>query len=211
MRFYIPPKSWQMKALTLFLALALPALATQAQSTRFYYADAFYFVKEVPVAQQQNKPFHFDISVKENPADTLSRPRIYAIQVRKGKEDIIGKTLIYANAAGDSWKKYSIDGTVDPEATRIRLYVAVNGNGDFYFDNLRFFMADSTGALKEKVLANASFEEKKLLSGYYMSRRFAPDFKLQASPLAADGKLSIQVTTTGQKPAMYTNRNFAVN
>lgn len=200
-----------MKTLTLFLAFALPAVSARCQSTQFYYPDAFYFVKEVPVAHQTNKPFHFDIAVKENPADTLSRPRIYAIQVRNGKDNIIGKTLIYANATGDSWKKYSIDGTVDPEATRIRLYVAVNGNGDFYFDNLHFSMADSTGALKEKVLANGSFEEKKLLSGYYISRRFAPDFKLQASPLAVDGKLSIQVTTTGQKPAMYTNRNFAVN
>jgi hypothetical protein len=200
-----------MKNLALFLAFALPALATQAQLIRFYYPDAFYFVKEVPVAQQQDKSFHFDISVKENPADSLSRTRIYAIQVRKGKEDIIGKTLIYANAAGDSWKKYSIDGIIDAEATRIRLYVAVNGNGDFYFDNLHFFLAGTAGVLQEKPLANASFEEKKLLSGYYVSKRFAPDFKLQASPVAVDGKQSVQVTTSGQKPSMYTNRNFAAN
>src|SRR4051794_15027050 len=121
-----------MKNLALFLAFAVAALATRAQTNQFYYPDAFYFVKEVPLTQQQDKTFHFDISVKENPADTLSRPRIYAIQVRKGKEDIIGKTLVYAHSTGDNWKKYSIDGAIDADATRIRLYVAVNGNGDFY-------------------------------------------------------------------------------
>jgi len=199
-----------MKNLSLLLILVLPAITARAQSNQFYYPDAFYFVKEVNVSQQKDKLFHFDILVKENPADTLSRPRIYAIQVRKGKEDMIGKSLVYAKADSGSWKKYSIDGAVDPEAERIWLYVAVNGNGDFYFDNLHFSLADSGGILQEKALPNASFEEKKLLSGYYVSKRFAPDLKLKASPLAADGKQSVQVTTTGQKPAMNINRNFAV-
>lgn len=200
-----------MKNLSLLLVFALSAMAALAQTNQFYYPDAFYFVKEVSLSQQKDKPFHFDISVKENPADTLSRPRIYAIQVRKGKEDIIGKTLVYAKADSGSWKKYSIDGTIDPEAVRIWLYVAVNGNGDFYFDNLHFFIAGPGGTLQEQALPNASFEEKKLLSGYYVSKRFAPDLKLKASPLATDGKQSVQVTTTGQRPSMNINRNFAVN
>ena len=200
-----------MKNLSLLLAFALAAMTTSAQTNQFCYPDAFYFVKQVDVAQQQNKSFHFDILVKENPADSLSRPRIYAIQVRRGKEDIIGRTLVYAKADSGSWKKYSIDGNVASGATRIWLYVAVNGNGDFYFDDLHFSIGDSTGALHEQALPNGSFEEKRLLAGYYMSRRPADDLRLQLSPLAADGKQSVQVTTTGQKPAMAVNRNFAVN
>jgi len=198
-----------MKNLSLGLFFALATAVTYAQSDRFYYPDAFYFVKEVNVKQQQEKAFHFDISVKENPADTLSHPRIYSIQVRKGKEDFIGNTFAYAKAVDGDWKTYSIDGNIDKEAIRILLYVAVNGNGDFYFDNLHFFMADSSGALREEKLSNTSFEEKKLLAGYYLSKRTSPDFKLQFSPLATDGKQSLQVSVSGQKPSP--NRSFAAS
>jgi len=192
-----------MKNLSLLLCLALAATLAQAQTERFYYPDAFYFVKEVNVSSQKGKPFHFDISVKENPADSLSRPRIYAIQARKGKEDFIGNTLIYAKNTNGDWKTYSIDGTVSPEATRVWLYVAVNGNGDFYFDNLHFFLADGSGNLKEEALTNASFEDKKLLLGYYSSKRLSNELKISLSPMAADGKQSLQVSSTGQKAAAY--------
>jgi hypothetical protein len=198
-----------MKNLSFLLLFVLAAGAGHAQTNRFYYPDAFYFVKEVNVVSQKGQPFHFDISVKENPADTLSKPRIYAIQARKGKEDFIGNTLVYATAGTGDWKTYSIDGTVDKEATRVWLYVAVNGNGDFYFDNLHYSIADSSGALQQQELPNASFEEKKLLAGYHVSRRFSPDLVIRPSSLARDGKLSVQVTTTGQKPSL--NHSFASN
>ncbi len=192
-----------MKSLTLLFALVFTAALAHAQADRFYYPDAFYFVKEVPLESLKGKPFHFDISVKENPADSLSRPRIYAIQARKGKEDFIGKSLTYAKAGSGDWKTYSIDGVVDSEATRIWLYVAVNGNGDFYFDNLHFSVADATGALKEKELLNASFEEKKLLNGYYMSKRPSTDLKISISTVASEGKQSVEINSTGQKAAGY--------
>ncbi len=191
-----------MKNLSLFICLALAATLAQAQTERFYYPDAFYFVKEVNVASQKGKAFHFNIAVKENPADSLSRPRIYAIQARKGKEDFIGNTLTYATNTSGDWKTYSIDGTINPGATRVWFYVAVNGNGDFYFDNLHFFLADTAGALKETALANASFEDKKLLLGYYSSKQSA-DLKVSLSPLAADGRQSLQVSSTGQKAAYH--------
>jgi len=198
-----------MKNLSLGLFFAFTTAAAYAQTDRFYYPDAFYFVKEVHVEQQREKAFHFDISVKENPADTLSRPRIYTIQARKGKEDFIGNTFAYAKAGNGDWKTYSIDGTIDKEATRVWLYVAVNGNGDFYFDNLHFFVADSTGTLQEQKLSNTSFEEKKLLAGYYQSKHADPTLRLQFSPLANDGKQSLQVSVSGQKPAL--NRSFAAS
>jgi hypothetical protein len=191
-----------MKNFYLLLISVVVTAAVYAQSARFYYPDAFYFVKEVTVTGAGEHPFHFEIAVKENPADTFSRPRIYAIQVRKGKEDIIGKTLVYAKASEGDWKTYSVDGIVDNEATRIWLYVAVNGNGDFYFDKLCYSLADATGTLQEKELPNASFEEKKLLSGYFISNQPSQELKVRLSSVAADGKQSVQVTVTGQKPGL---------
>ena len=185
----------------LLLSIVVTATAA-AQSDRFYYPDAFYFVKEVNVTGFAERPFHFEIAVKENPSDTFSRPRIYAVQVRKGKEDIIGKTLVYATATNGDWKTYTVDGIIDNEATRVWLYVAVNGNGDFYFDKLHYSIADANGTLQEKELPNSSFEEKKLLAGYYMSDKPSSALKISLSSIAADGKQSVQVSVTGQKPGL---------
>ncbi|MBC7904766.1 MAG: hypothetical protein H7Y27_15175 [Gemmatimonadaceae bacterium] len=191
-----------MKNLRFLLALVLMTSAATAQSDKFHFPDAFYFVKEINVESLRERPFHFEISVKENPSDTFSRPRIYAIQVRKGKEDIIGKTLTYAEASGGDWKKYTIDGIVDNEATRIWLYVAVNGNGEFYFDNLQYSVADNNGTLMEKDLSNASFEDRKLLSGYFMSRKPAENLRISLSPVATEGKQSVLVVSSNQKPGI---------
>ena len=192
-----------MKTLCLLFSFALAATVAQAQTERFFYPDAFYFVKEVNVKSQKGKSFHVEISVKEKPADNISKPRIYAIQARKGKDNFIGHTLTYAKAVDGDWKTYVIDGVVSDDATRVWVYISVNGNGDFYFDNLRFFLSDSSGALQEQKLANASFEERKPLAGYYISQPLSSELRVGISRVAYDGKQSIQISTAGQKAAPY--------
>lgn len=190
-----------MKNLYLLLITGLFAAKASAQSEQFSYPDAFYFVKEIKTAGLTECPFHIEITVKENPYDSLSKPRIYAVQVRKGREDIIGKTLVYAAATNGEWKTYSIDGITDKEATRIWFYAAVNGNGNFYFDKLQFSIADATGTLQEKDLSNQSFEDTKVLNGYFVNARYSKDLQVKASPVANDGKQSLQVVVINQKPA----------
>ncbi len=190
-----------MKNIYLLLMLSLMGTCATAQSEQFNYADAFYFVKEIPLNGLTERPFHIDITVKENPADSLSKPRIYAVQVRKGKEDIIGKSMVYATVTNGEWKTYSINGITAKDATRIWFYTAVNGNGEFYFDKLQYSIADANGTLQEKDLTNQSFEDKKLLNGYFISAAPSKTLQVKASSVANDGKQSLQVTVTGQKPA----------
>jgi hypothetical protein len=190
-----------MKNTCLLLATLLCTLFASAQSEQFNYPDAFYFVKEINTAGLTERPFHIEITVKESPADSLSKPRIYAIQVRKGKEDIIGKTMKYATATNGEWKTYSIDGITDKDATRIWFYAAVNGNGNFYFDKISWSIADANGTLEEKDLGNQSFEDKKILNGYMVSAGDPKNLQVKLSDIANDGKQSLQVITSGQKPA----------
>jgi hypothetical protein len=180
-----------------FYLLQLPVFA---QTERFYYPDAFYFVKEVSTIGQAGKTYRFSIAVKENGADEKSKPRIYAIQVRKGKEDVIGKTLSYASASGSDWKTYSVEGIMDSAATKLWLYVAVNGNGDFYFDNLQFAIKNTNTDWEKQPLSNYSFEDggKKLLKSYY-SKRSAPELKIAQATDAAEGKSSLHVFASGMK------------
>ena len=177
------------------------AATASAQSTQFNYPDAFYFVKEIKTAGLLERPFHIEITVKEAPADSLSKPRIYAVQVRKGKEDIIGKSMVYATSTKGEWKTYSIDGITEKDATRIWFYAAVNGNGDFYFDKLQYSIADANGTLQEKDLSNQSFEDKKILNGYFVNTGNTKDLQVKASNVSNDGIQSLQVTATNQKPA----------
>ncbi len=183
------------------MLIALFSLSATAQTEQFNYPDAFYFVKEIKTEGLTERPFHIEITVKENPADSLSKPRIYAVQVRKGKEDIIGKTMVYATVTNGDWKTYSIDGITDKQATRIWFYAAVNGNGNFYFDKLQYSIADINGTLQEKDLTNQSFEDKKLLNGYFVSAAPSKNLQVKASDIANDGKQSLQVIVSGQKPA----------
>ena len=192
-----------MKHVYLLFLSVLAFLFGTAQSGQFNYPDAFYFVKEIKLNGLTERPFHIDITVKEHPADSLSRPRIYAVQVRKGKEDIIGNTLVYAKVTNGDWKTYSIDGITDRQATRIWFYAAVNGNGNFYFDKLQYSIADATGTLQEQDLTNQSFEDKKILNGFFMSAAPSKNLQVKASATASDGKRSLEVTVTGQKPAAF--------
>lgn len=191
---------------TFFLLLIAMQGAVYAQTERFYYADAFYFVKEVPASGQVGKQFRFSISVKEDGADEKSKPRIYAIQVRKGKEDVIGKTLTYAKGVGDVWKTYTVEGTTDSAATRIWLYVAVNGNGNFYFDNLQYELKDENGNWVKQSLSNHSFETagKKILKDYYI-KRSAPQLKIEQSTDAVEGKASLHIFAAGMKASTVFN------
>lgn len=190
-----------MKTLHILLLAMLFTVTASAQSEQFNYPDAFYFVKEIKTEGLSERPFHIEITVKETPADSLSKPRIYAVQVRKGKEDIIGKTMVYATSTNGEWKTYSIDGITEKDATRIWFYAAVNGNGNFYFDKLQYSIADATGTLQERDLSNQSFEDKKILNGYFVSAGSSKDLQVKASVVANDGKQSLQVITANQKPA----------
>ncbi len=190
-----------MKKIILFFLAFSAGLAGMAQAAGYNYPDAFYFVNEISVRGQPERPFHLEIRVRGNPADSFSRLRIYTVQVRKGKEDIIGKTMQYALRDTGSWNTYRVDGITDKAAASIYFYVAVNGNGKYLFDNLQYSIADVSGTMAEKELANQSFEDKKILNGYYSSARPSGWLQLQASPLAAEGKQSLEVTVSGQKPA----------
>lgn len=190
-----------MKTFVFTLFIVTCFLSGSAQNERYNYPDAFYFVKEVKLTTEGGGNFKFSLSVKEDPSDNLSKVRIYAVQVRADKEDIIGNTMVYANASGTAEKTYTVEGSIHPEAKRIWLYVAVNGNGNFYFDNIEYFTGNASG-WQPIPLDNNSFENtgKNLFKGYYVSKKSAPQLQVNnSSSFATHGKSSLHVFTAGMK------------
>lgn len=186
-----------MKSIFFLSAIFLFSFGASAQSQWYYYAEEFYFVKEVPVKEWRGKNFRYEIAVKANPADTLSKVRIHCINVGKGKEDFIHTDFTIETRLEQDWQIYTLAGKVDDNAWKTWFYTAVNGNGEYYFDDISFYIEVEPGQWKQVILPNTSFESRSsnIFEGYYVSMRNSKNLTT---------RLSNTVYKTGSK-ALYVN------
>lgn len=192
-----------MKSITLLAVLFLAALGANAQSQWYYYTEEFYFVKEVPVKEYRGQQFRYEIAVKAQPSDTLSKVRIHCINVGKGKEDFIHTDFTIESRQEQDWTIYTLIGTVDPEAYKIWFYTAVNGNGDYYFDDVSCYIETAPGQWKQLTLSNASFESRSnnIFDTYYVSARASKTLRTQVSQdVFKTGRRALYVQSKGQVP-----------
>lgn len=192
-----------MKRTLLLILIACATLSGYSQSQWYYYTEEFYFVKEVPVKDFRGKNFRYEIAVKENPADTLSKIRVHGINVGKGDEDFINSDFTVETRKEQEWTIYTIAGTVDENAVRLWFYTAINGNGSFYFDDISFYIEQEPGQWKQLKLPNTSFESKSnnIFDGYYVSKRNSRTLSTQVSTqVYKTGKRSLLVTSSRQQP-----------
>jgi len=193
-----------MKKVFSLLLVCLFTLSCFAQTSWYHYAEEFYFVKEVPVARYSGKNFRYEIAVRSNPADSLSKVRIHGTGVGKGPDDFLNSDFAVESRTEQEWTIYTIVGTVQPGAVRLWFYAAVNGNGHFYFDDISFYIEDNPGHWQQLILSNHSFEEKKpdIFAGYYVSKRRSGTVRTQLSEtIVKTGKYSLLVTTEQAVPS----------
>lgn len=188
-----------------FATLCVLTSYAQTPATWHHYAEEFYFVKEVPAISLQGKNFRYEIAVKADPADTLSKVRIHGIGVGKGHEDFLNSNFTVETRNEQEWTIYTVIGTVNPEAKKLWFYAAVNGNGSFYFDDLNFYIEDSPGKWRQLNLFNASFEERQhdIFAGYYVNKRRSATVQTMLSKaVAKTGEKSLLVKTRGAAPVI---------
>jgi len=192
-----------MKKVFPILFSCLFALTSFAQNAAYYYPEEFYFVKEVSAAAFAGKNFRYEIAVKSDPADTLSKVRIHGVGVGKGPQEFLKSEFTVETRTEQEWTIYTVVGSVTPEAERLWFYAAVNGYGKFYFDDLSFYVEDHPGHWIQLPLFNHSFEEKSknIFSGYYVSTRKSASVRTGLSDdVAKTGQYSLYVNTTGARP-----------
>lgn len=190
------------KVYPIFLA-CLFAIPSFAQTSWYHFAEEFYFVKEVQVSDYTGKNFRYEIAVKSDPTDSLSKVRIHGIGVGKGPDDFLNSDYQVESRVEQEWTIYTVIGKVQPEAVRLWFYSAVNGNGNFYFDDVAFYIEDTPGHWKQLWLFNHSFEEKSpdIFAGYYVSKRRSSGVKTQlCSDYYKTGKYSLLVKTSKATP-----------
>lgn len=186
------------------LFLLFFAHACIAQSVWYHFPEEFYFVKEVPITMWHGKNFRYEIAVKANPSDTLSKVRIHGIAVGRGKNDFINSPFNVESRTEQDWMVYTVVGTIDTDASKLWFYAAVNGNGNFYFDDVSFYVEDTPHHWRQLRLFNSSFEEKSqdIFAGYFVSRRKSPTLQTKLSrEFFKTGGRSLLVTTSGAEPA----------
>ena len=197
------------KVLLLLLPLCCTLLAdAQNNQSNFYYAEGFYFVKEVPVLGYRGKNFRFEIAVKSNPSDTNSKAHIHGAAVGKTKEEILDNNYKIETRSEQDWTIYTVVGKVDKDAWNLWIYAAVNGNGHFFFDDLNCYVEIAPGRWKQLRLFNSSFEEKSpnIFTGYLVKGNYSEKVRTAiSSNVFKTGKKSLHVQTRGQKPLIETN------
>ena len=179
-------------------------LKLSAQNEWYYFPDEIYFVKEVSAKEFRGKHFRYEIAVKANAADTFSKVRINGVGVGKGADDFLNNSSFTKgyHRAENNWTVYTIEGIVPDQAWKLWFYSAVNGNGEFYFDNLTFSV-EVDGEWMEIELPNASFEEsnKNIFNGYYVSTRKSSHLKTDITRgNSFHGDCALHITTFGLNP-----------
>lgn len=191
------------KLFFLLIALCCIQLAAHSQSDWFYFPDEIYFVKEVPVKEMRGKEFRYQIAVKAAASDTFSKVRINGVAAGKGREDFINNSNFTKEQTEENgWTIYTISGIIPDEAWKLWFYSAVNGNGDFYFDHVQFYIKEGNDWIQLE-LSNPSFEDdnKNIFKGYYVNNRQTPHLKTSVSKaIAYHGEQSLQVQTSGLRP-----------
>ncbi len=197
-----------MKKVLFSLFAGLSFYFSLAQAPHYHFAEEFYFIKEVPVMNYTGKNFRYEIAVKADPADSLSKVRIHGIAVGKGQEDFLGSTFVVESREEQEWTIYTVIGKVRDDAKRIWFYSAVNGNGRFYFDDLSFYIEEQAGKWKQLRLFNSSFEENSpdIFTGYYVSKRKSSGLETALSDtVVKSGRHALQVITRRATPVSLKN------
>jgi hypothetical protein len=192
-----------MKKVFPILFACLFTLTSFAQNALYHYPEEFYFVKEVSASAFSGKNFRYEIAVKSDPADTLSKVRIHGVGVGKGPDDFLKSNFTVETRTEQEWTIYTVVGTVQPGAVRLWFYAAVNGNGNFYFDDLSFYVEEYAGRWKQVPLFNHSFEEKSknIFTGYYVSTRKSGTVRTQLTDdVVKTGQYSLYVNTAHAQP-----------
>lgn len=193
------------KFILLFSVIACLQFSAYSQSDWYYFPDEMYFVKEVPAKDLRGKEFRYHIAVKAMPTDTFSKVRINGVAAGKGMDDFLNNSRFNKEQTTEGeWTIYTISGTVPAEAWKLWFYSAVNGNGNFYFDHVQFFVREGNDWVQLDI-SNPSFEaeNKNIFKGYYVSNRTSPHLKtLVTRTVSFHGEQSLQVQTSGLTPSL---------
>lgn len=112
-----------------------------AQATWGSYARAF------DTKGYEGKRFKLEADVKAEVADDSASARLWA-RVDKTQGTGFFNNMWKSPVRSREWKTYSIEGKIDPDATRLYFGTITEMNGKFYFDNFKISVETAPGSWK---------------------------------------------------------------
>jgi hypothetical protein len=138
-----------------FLLLCCPAIAQQPKTT-----NQTTLVKVIPAKAIKGKDYSLSIEVKNATTDPLGEITITVLPVGKSDWDFIHEGRVAAKVKGDTtWQQLALKGKVDAAAEKLWVYMITNGNGDFFFDNIRLELKTDSDHWQDIEVANGDFEQ----------------------------------------------------
>ncbi|MEE1943960.1 alpha/beta hydrolase [Pedobacter sp. KR3-3] len=118
-------------------------------------------VKEIPVKKFVNKAFKASVDIKNQPSDVTGQASFFMLQVGKSDYDFINHTGKGSLPAKNdtTWHHYELQGTIDPNAQKMWLYINTKGNGNFYYDNFGLEIETAPGVWTKIEVPNGDFEQ----------------------------------------------------
>lgn len=117
-------------------------------------------VKVIPAKALRGQDFSLSIEVKNQRTDSSGSVSISTMQVGKSDWDFLKSQGTAALAPADSqWHQLEVSGQVNMASEKLWLYLVTNGNGDFFFDNIRLKVKDKDEKWQDISISNADFEK----------------------------------------------------
>lgn len=141
--------------LLLCIVAAFPAAALLRKTT-----NNTGLVKDISLKKDQGTRYRISVAVKAMTTDTISGAMIATLQTRSSLSDFIqdGKGQAIADPRKNDWQELSMEGPLDAEAVHIWIMLITQGNGDFYFDNLRLKIYQAGKGWMDIPVSNGDFE-----------------------------------------------------
>ncbi len=140
-----------------FFIIASTSLIAQIQKN----SNDVALVKVIDVTNFIGKKYIAEVDIKSNATDSLSKCGIANIQIGKHDNDLFWNTQKFnlSKKQISNWKTFSIEGVISPESKKIWIYFCASGNGDFYFDNIKFKIFEDSTTYKTVIIKNSDFEQ----------------------------------------------------
>jgi len=141
-------------------------------------------VKEISVKKFIGKTYKLSAEARTKAIDGKGLAAFMALQVGDELnvlEPTRKKSVKIAN--NEDWKKVEFSGEIDADASKLWLYLLTYGDGDFYFDKIRFQIKNESEVWIDVKLENADFEKsttKSPLKGLQNSESVAKKVEVKA-------------------------------
>ncbi len=148
------------KIISLISILVLSISVYAQKTTRPIEREWTSFVQIIPVKTDKKVDFKLQADVKVVAQDDKGNAGLWVRVDNTNGESGFFDNMNDRPITSSEWKTYTIEGSMDQNASTVNFGGICVLNGDFYFDNVKFFTKNEQGVYEPLEIKNPGFEEQ---------------------------------------------------